>query len=62
MSNAYWGIYDANNTTLWSPSTFQNLTYFINNDVTPPELVSATLLDSVKLEIIFRTDGNFLFC
>ncbi|MBK7498997.1 MAG: hypothetical protein IPI19_07815 [Ignavibacteriales bacterium] len=46
MTNAYWGIYDANNTTLWSPSTFQNLTYFINNDATPPELVSATLLDS----------------
>jgi hypothetical protein len=53
MTNAYWGIYDANNTTLWSPGTFQNLSYFINNDVIPPQLVSATLLDSVKLEIIF---------
>jgi hypothetical protein len=53
MTNAYWGIYDANNTTLWSPGTFQNLNYFINNDVIPPQLVSATLLDSVKLEIIF---------
>jgi len=53
MTNAYWGIYDANNTTLWSMGTFQNLAYFINSDATPPELVSATLLDSSKLEIIF---------
>jgi hypothetical protein len=52
-TNPYWGIYDANNTTLWNPSTFQNLKYLINNDVTPPEILSASLLDSAKLEIVF---------
>jgi hypothetical protein len=52
-TNPYWGIYDANNTTLWNPGTFQNLKYLINNDVTPPEILSASMLDSAKLEIIF---------
>ncbi|HCY74440.1 MAG TPA: hypothetical protein DHV28_00835 [Ignavibacteriales bacterium] len=52
-TNPYWGIYDANNTTMWSPGTLQNLSYVINNDVTPPEIVSASLLDSAKLEILF---------
>lgn len=52
-TNPYWGIYDANNTTLWNPGTLQNLNYLINNDVTPPEILSASLLDSAKLEILF---------
>ena len=26
-TNPYWGIYDANNTTLWNPGTFQKLEY-----------------------------------
>lgn len=52
-TNPYWGIYDANNTTLWNPGTLQNLSYLFNNDVTPPEILSASLLDSAKLEILF---------
>jgi len=52
ISNPYWGIYDANNTTLWSPGTFQKLEYAVI-DVTAPELISASLLDSEKLEILF---------
>ena len=52
MTNPYWGIYDANNTSLWSLDTFQNLNYVVN-DVTSPEIISASLLDSVKLEILF---------
>jgi hypothetical protein len=53
ISNPYWGIYDADNLTLWNSGTFQNLSYIINTDVTPPEILSASLLDSTKLEIIF---------
>ena len=53
ITNPYWGIYDANNSILWSLGTFQNLNYVINNDVTPPEIISASLLDSSKLEILF---------
>jgi hypothetical protein len=52
-TNTFWGIYDANNATLWAPGTFQNLKYVINNDVIPPEIISASLLDSSKLEILF---------
>jgi hypothetical protein len=52
-TNPYWGIYDADNTTLWNPGTLQNLKYVTNNDVTPPEILSASLLDSAKLEILF---------
>ena len=51
-TNPYWGIYDANNTTLWRPDTFQKLEYAVN-DVTAPEIISASLLDSEKLEILF---------
>ena len=51
-ANSYWGIYDANNTTLWSPGTFEKLEYAVN-DVTAPEIISASLLDSEKLEILF---------
>ena len=52
ITNPYWGIYDANNTILWSLGSFQNLTYAVN-DVTSPEIISASLLDSIKLEILF---------
>lgn len=38
MSNPYWGIYDANNTTMWNPGISQNLSYTINNDVPPPSI------------------------
>ena len=53
ITNPYWAVYDGNNTSLWSPGTFQNLRYVINTDVTPPEMLSASLLDSTKLQIIF---------
>ena len=52
ITNPYWGIYDSDNTNLWSVGSFQNLTYAVN-DVTSPEIISASLLDSVKLEILF---------
>jgi hypothetical protein len=53
MTNPYWGIYDANNITLWSPGTFQNLNYVINNDVTPPQLLSATMINSTTIILNF---------
>ena len=56
ITSPYWGIYDANNTALWNLGTFQNLRYIINNDVTPPEILSASLLDSLKLEILAKTN------
>lgn len=51
--NPYWGVYDANNTTLWNPGTSQNLNYVIKNDITPPQLLSATLSDLTTLVLNF---------
>ena len=53
MTNFYWGIYDANNITLWSPGTFQNLSYVINSDITPPQLFTATLSNSTTIILNF---------
>ena len=52
-NSPYWGVYDGDNQTLWNPGTFQNLNHFINNDFTPPQLISASLIDSINLEILF---------
>ena len=52
-NSTFGGIYDADNQTLWNPGTFQNLNHFINNDLTPPQLISVSLIDSVYLEILF---------
>jgi len=52
LSNSpFWGIYDDDNLTLLEPNSFQNLNY--TYDITPPQLVSASLLDSVNLEVEF---------
>jgi hypothetical protein len=53
MINPYWGIYDANNTTLWNPGTAQNLNYLVSTDVTLPQLLSATLSDLTSLVLSF---------
>jgi hypothetical protein len=50
-SSPFWGIYEDDNLTLLEPNLFQNLIY--NYDITSPQLVKATLLDSVNLEIEF---------
>jgi len=52
LSNSpFWGIYEDDNLTLLEPNLFQNLIY--NYDITSPQLVKATLLDSINLEIEF---------
>ena len=58
MINPYWGIYDANNTTLWNPGASQNLNYLINSDVTPPQLVSASMSDLTTLVLNFSEELN----
>ena len=50
-TSPFWGIYEDDNLTLLEPNLFQNLVY--TYDITPPQLISATLLDSVNLEIEF---------
>jgi hypothetical protein len=50
-TSPFWGIYDDDNLTLLEPNLFQNLVY--TYDVTSPQLVTASLLDSVNLEIEF---------
>lgn len=50
-SSPFWGIYDDDNLSLLEPNIFQNIIY--TYDVTAPQLVSASLLDSVSLEIEF---------
>jgi len=50
-TSPFWGIYEDDNLTLLEPNIFQNLVY--TYDVTPPQLVSATLLDPDNLEIEF---------
>ena len=50
-TSPFWGIYDDDNLTLLEPNLFQNIVY--TYDVTSPQLVSASLLDSVNLEIEF---------
>jgi len=50
-TSPFWGIYDDDNLTLLEPNSFQNLTYVY--DITPPQLVNASLLDSVNLEVEF---------
>ncbi|MDP2365614.1 MAG: T9SS type A sorting domain-containing protein [Ignavibacteria bacterium] len=53
LSNSpFWGIYADDNITLLEPNFFQNLIYAY--DITAPQLVSASLLDSVSLEIEFN--------
>lgn len=59
MTNPYWGIYDANNTTMWNPGTPQNLNFAISNDVTPPQLVSAELINLNTLVLNFSEQLNF---
>ena len=52
LSNSpFWGIYDDDNLTLLEPNIFQNLIYAY--DITAPQLVNASLLDSINLEIEF---------
>ena len=52
LSNSpFWGIYKDDNLTLLEPDLFQNLIY--NYDITAPQLVTASLLDSINLEIEF---------
>jgi hypothetical protein len=50
-TSPFWGIYDDDNLTLLEPNLFQNLTY--TYDITPPQLISASLLDSINLEVEF---------
>jgi len=50
-ANPFWGIYEDDNLTLMEPNLFQNLVY--TYDITAPQVVGATLLDSVNLEIEF---------
>ena len=50
-TSPFWGIYDDDNLTLLEPNVFQNIIY--NYDITSPQLVTASLLDSVNLEIEF---------
>lgn len=58
MINPYWGIYDADNTTIWNPGTSQNLIYVINDDITPPQLLSATLTNLTTLVLNFSEQLN----
>ncbi|MBK9737117.1 MAG: hypothetical protein IPO92_20050 [Saprospiraceae bacterium] len=44
-TSPFWGIYEDDNLTLLEPNLFQNLVY--TYDITAPQIVSATLLDSV---------------
>ncbi len=50
-NSPFWGIYKDDNYTLIEPNVFPDLSFLY--DTTPPELVHATLLDSVNLEIEF---------
>lgn len=52
-SSPFWGIYDADNTTLWVNGIFENFNGRINLDNTPPLLLSALLLDPNTLELSF---------
>lgn len=47
----FWGIYKDDNLTLMDPNQFQDINY--HYDITAPELVSASLLDSENLELEF---------
>lgn len=47
----FWGVYKDDNLTLMEPNQFQNINYYY--DITAPELVSASLLDSDNLELEF---------
>jgi hypothetical protein len=58
MINPYWGIYDANNTTMWNAGTSQNLNFVLNSDVTAPQLLSATLNDLTTLVLYFSEQLN----
>ena len=52
LSNSpFWGIYSDDNLTLLEPNLFQNLIY--TYDITSPQVVGASLLDSINLEIEF---------
>lgn len=52
LSNSpFWGIYGDDNLTLLEPNLFNNINFIY--DITPPELVNASLLDSVNLEVEF---------
>ena len=52
LSNSpFWGIYGDDNLTLLEPNQFNNINFIY--DITPPELVNASLLDSVNLEVEF---------
>jgi hypothetical protein len=50
-SSPFWGIYDDDNLTLLEPNIFQNLIFAY--DVTSPQLVAASLLDSINVELEF---------
>lgn len=50
-SSPFWGVYQDDNLTLLQPNQFQNIIY--NYDITAPQLVSASLLNSDNLEIEF---------
>ncbi|MFO7523982.1 MAG: discoidin domain-containing protein [Ignavibacteriaceae bacterium] len=52
-ASTYWGIYDADNTTLWTSGNFTNLETKIINDNTAPVLLNANLTDPTTLELIF---------
>jgi hypothetical protein len=50
-SSPFWGIYKDDNLTLLEPNSFENLIY--TYDLIPPQLLTASLIDSVNLEIEF---------
>lgn len=50
-SSPFWGIYEDDNLTLLEPNLFENLIY--TYDLIPPQLLTASLIDSVNLEIEF---------
>ena len=49
----YWGIFDANNTSLWNPGSFENFSGKIITDSDPPMLLDALLLDASTIELTF---------
>lgn len=49
----YWGIFDANNISLWSAGGFENFSGKIITDNDAPMLLDALLLDGSTIELVF---------
>jgi hypothetical protein len=57
-SSPFWGIYDGDNTVLWTTGGFENFIGKINFDTTSPMLLSSILLDPITLELTFSESLN----